>query len=214
MLMLQLKHEEMIKKAEAEKQLMVEKLHFEMEQAKLNLQQYRLDLIKSGKLATNRLVGLESTLVCPDKVAEGVTYALQKFNERDPESFFSLFELVRSVRMLMLQCALTGRAEEAYSALSFTNSQSYELVKSAVLKSYELVPEAYQQRLRSWRKAEKQAPLAFAQDLVAHFMHWCSSLNVNSFHDLCDLIVLEQFKNPIPEGIATHIAEQKVKTAI
>lgn len=51
MLMLQLKHEEMIKKAEIEKQLMVEKLRFETEQAKLNLQQYRLDLIKSDRVA-------------------------------------------------------------------------------------------------------------------------------------------------------------------
>lgn len=146
---------------------------------------------------------------------------MPKFNERDPESFFSLFEWVVearkwpvSARTLMLQCALTGRAQEAYSLLSFIDSQSYELVKSAVPMAYELVPEAYRQRFRSWREPEKQTHLEFARDLTAHFTCWCSSLNVNSFHDLCDLIVLEQFKNAIPKGIATHIAEKKVKTAM
>lgn len=67
-----------------------------------------------------------------------------KFSECDPDTFFSLFELVAearkwpdTARTFMLQCVLTGRAQEAYSALSFTESQSYELVKSAVLKAYE-----------------------------------------------------------------------------
>lgn len=43
---------------------------------------------------------------------------------------------------------------------------------------------------------------------------WCSALGVESFQDLCDLIVLEQFKNSVPDNIATHICEQKVKTAM
>lgn len=65
-----------------------------------------------------------------------------------------------------------------------------------------------------WRKADKQTHLEFARDLIAHFTRPCSSLNVHSFNDLSDLIVLEQFKNAIPEGIATYIAEQKVKMAM
>ena len=39
----------------------------------------------------------------------------------------------------MLQCVLTGKAQEAYSALGV----SYDKVKMAVLQIYELVPEAY-----------------------------------------------------------------------
>lgn len=32
------------------------------------------------------------------------------------------------------------------------------------------------------------------------------------FEDLCDLVVLEQFKKAVPNRIATYIAEQQVKT--
>ena len=53
--------------------------------------------------------------------------------KRDPETFFSLFERVAdarswpdSDRTLMLQCVLTGNAQEAYSALGVHDSASYD----------------------------------------------------------------------------------------
>ena len=87
---------------------------------------------------------------------------LPKFNERDPDSFFTLFERVAdakkwpdSDRVLMLQSVLTGRAQEAYSAVC-AEDPDYDTVKVAVLKAYELVPEAYRQRFRGWSKGDKQ----------------------------------------------------------
>lgn len=53
-------------------------------------------------------------------------------------------------------CVLTGKSQEAYSALSVAESKVYEAVKSAVLKVYELVPEKYRQRFRSRKKFENQ----------------------------------------------------------
>lgn len=73
-----------------------------------------------------------------------------RFSERDPDTFFSLFERVAdsrrwsdAERTLLLQCTLTGRAQEVYSALTVAESGVYTSVKKAVLKAYELVPEAY-----------------------------------------------------------------------
>lgn len=37
---------------------------------------------------------------------------------------------------------------------------------------------------------------------------------MNTFEDLGDLVVLEQYKNSIPENIANHICYRKVKTAL
>lgn len=53
-------------------------------------------------------------------------------------------------RTLLLQGVLTGKAQ-VFSALSVGDNGSYHLVKAAVLKAYELVPEAYRQRFRSLR---------------------------------------------------------------
>jgi len=67
-----------------------------------------------------------------------------------------LFERVAKTRdwpdedcELMLRCVLSGKSQEAYSSLSLKDSSSYSKIKAAVLKVYELVPEAYRQRFRS-----------------------------------------------------------------
>lgn len=99
-----------------------------------------------------------------------------EFNERDPDALFTLFKSVadardwpNSDRVLMLQCVLTGRAQEAYSAVCGEDDLDYEAVKTAVLKSYELVPEAYRQKFRSWVKGDKQTNVEFVRDLTSHF---------------------------------------------
>ena len=90
----------------------------------------------------------------------------------------------------------------------------YAKVKSAVLKSYELVPEAYRQRFRSWVKGDKQTNVEFIRDLTSHFQRWCAAANVTSFDGLCELIVLEQFKDVIPQHVAAYVNEQKPSTAL
>lgn len=50
MLMLLSEHDKMQQQAEIEKQLAEEKLHYQIEQAKLSIEKYNLDFIKSGKL--------------------------------------------------------------------------------------------------------------------------------------------------------------------
>ncbi len=86
-----------------------------------------------------------------------------QFCEQDPDTFFSLFEWVAESRgwsdsdcTLLLQCMLTGKAQEAYSALTVTDSKVYETVKAAVLRAYELVPEAQRQRFSTWEKSGMQ----------------------------------------------------------
>ena len=59
----------------------------------------------------------------------------------------------------------------------------------------------------------RKSHLQFACDLSALFDRWCSAAEVDSHEDLRDLIILEQFKNSVPERITTYISEWKVKTA-
>ena len=76
---------------------------------------------------------------------------LPKFNECDPDIFFSLFEGIAdehswndTQRTLSLQTVFTGRAQDAFAALSSTERKQYSRVKEAVLRTYEQVPEYYQ----------------------------------------------------------------------
>ena len=143
-----------------------------------------------------------------------------KFSERDPEAFFAMFERVADVRKwpdsartLMLQCVLTGRAQEVFSAMNAADSQEYARVKAVVLKSYELVPEAYRQRFRFWKKHDRQSHLEFARDLTTSFNHWCNASEVEDFEGLQDLMILEQFRDSVPARVATYISEQKARNA-
>ncbi|VDI78324.1 Hypothetical predicted protein [Mytilus galloprovincialis] len=58
-----------------------------------------------------------------------------------------------------LQCYkvfLKERPAEIYSALPSEKSSDYDTVKQEILKAYELVPEAYRQKFRSYKKFDSQ----------------------------------------------------------
>ena len=81
------------------------------------------------------------------------------FRETEVESYFTAFErIARALHWpddmwaILLQCKLTGKAQEACAALSIEDSLVYEKVKNAVLRVYELVSEAYRQRFRNLKK--------------------------------------------------------------
>ncbi len=95
--------------------------------------------------------------------------------------------------MLLLQCVLVGKAQLAFSALTTDECKDYDTVKLAVLKVYECVPETYRQRFRSCKMVSGQTHLEFVRDLRRHVTRWCASLDVETFDDLLELMIVEQF---------------------
>ena len=72
------------------------------------------------------------------------------FVEKDVERYFPHFEKValslkwpKDVWPLLVQSVFVGRAQEMYASLSVEQSADYDFVKASILRSYELVPEAY-----------------------------------------------------------------------
>ena len=200
----ELEVEKLRQKAEFDKALALEQIRQQTERAKLDLEAVRLNLLKEGKLSD---VSVNESTRIGDHSRDIVSSLrlVPRFNEREVEVFFTLFERVADARgwddadrTVLLQCVLTGRAQEAFSSLSSEDSGTYVKVKTAVLKIYEMVPEAYRQRFRSWKKGDKSC-LEFARDLLTHFNRWCSAAEVKDFDGLCNLMVLEQFKNSVPE---------------
>lgn len=141
------------------------------------------------------------------------------FREKDVDKYFTLFERVtntlnwaKNVWPLLLKCLFTGKAQEAYASLSPELSLDYEKVKTAVLRAYELVPEAYRQRFRRFKKTDNQSYVEFGCEKEALFDRWYQSKNVDDFGNLRNLILLEELKNCLPDRIATYMNEQKVST--
>lgn len=109
-----------------------------------------------------------------------------------------------------MQSVLVRKVEEAYPALSIGESKD-SVVKSAILKTYELIPEAYCQRFRSLAKLHKQTYVEFAKEKEALFTIWCRSQRIET-KKLRQLVLLEEFKNCLPVVVCTHLNELKVTT--
>jgi len=131
------------------------------------------------------------------------------FQETEPDKYFLHFEKVAAslnwpeeVWTLLLQSTLVGKAREAYSALSVDQSSVYSTVKSAILKAYELVPEAYRQKFRATKKGTAQTYVEFAREKQNLFDRWCASKEINGdFEKLRQLILVEDFKDCLPTEI-------------
>lgn len=141
------------------------------------------------------------------------------FAEKNVEKYFLHFERVATVSKwpthawtLLLQSVLVGRAQEAYSALSIEDSKDYVKVKDAILRTYELVPEAYRQRFRSLSKLDEQTYVDFAKEKETSFNSWCKSQKAETKEDLKQLVLLEEFKNCLPKAVCIYLNEQKVTT--
>lgn len=179
LLLLQMEHEKLKHKVQVEKELALENMKFDIEQARITLEHEKLSLIREGRLSqgASQGPGGDSSIVGHSFDQVGNLRLVPLFNERDPETFFSLFERLADARgwpdadrTVLLQCVLTGKAQEAYSALSVTDSMSYAKVKTAVLKVYEMVPEA--QRFKNGKREDKQSYLEFSRDLLNAFNRW------------------------------------------
>ena len=70
---------------------------------------------------------------------------------------------------LLLQSVLKGKVQEAYTALPISEYVNYGCVKNAILKAYELEPEAYSQRFRNYHKQENQTRVEFAHEKEVFF---------------------------------------------
>ena len=96
-----------------------------------------------------------------------------------------------------MQCKIHGKAQEAVAALPVEDSLIYDSVKAAILRAFELVPEAYRQKFRNHKKAPNQTYVEFGGENGTLFDKWSTSC---------------KFKKCLPDHIVVHLNEHKVKS--
>ena len=141
------------------------------------------------------------------------------FQDKEVDKYFLHFEKVAGrldwpsdMRTLLLQSVLTGKAQEVYSALPIEQSSDYKLVKAAILRAYEQVPEAYRQKFRNKNKQDRQSYIEFSHEKETLFDRWCRSCNVGKdFAKLRQVMLLEDFKSCVPDNVKAHLEERQVK---
>ncbi|KAK0152465.1 hypothetical protein N1851_006016 [Merluccius polli] len=140
--------------------------HRELKLQELKVQAREQELASQLEIAKLQLEAKKDGVDIPLRPSFDVARHIKlvpQFVEKDVDRYFIHFERVatslswpRYAWPLLLQCVLVGRAQQVYSSLSVDQSADYEGVKGAILRAYELVPEAYRQRFRRYRKTDRQ----------------------------------------------------------
>ncbi|KAG7464302.1 Retrovirus-related Pol poly from transposon 297 [Solea senegalensis] len=208
---LQLENEEREREREREFHLKLKRMELDAETA---VKMRELELQSSSVSSDARSSSSSTTF----DVSKNVSL-VPVFRESEVECYLGAFERIaaalhwpKDVWPILLQCKLTGKAQEACASLSVEDGLSYEKVKSAILQVYELVPEAYRQRFRGLRKTASQTYADFAREKGMLFDRWCSSCKADNFNSIRELMLLEEFKNQVPERTVVYLNEQKVTT--
>ena len=178
-----------LEKMKLEREREKEKLQFERERAQEKLQFEREREERQFQLEKLRIESGESQSVSSDHLpfrsefdAAKNIRLVPKFQEKSVDKYFAQFEKVaenlkwpHNVWSTLLQSVLVGKAAEVYSALSVAESSDYDKVKAAILQAYELVPEAYRQKFRNYKKFDNQTFVEFAREKEDLFDQWFRS---------------------------------------
>ena len=141
--------------------------------------------------------------------------ALPPFREAEVDAYFTNFERLAALQLpkdiwtTLLQCKFTGKAQDVLAPLSLEDGLDYDLVKTAVLRAYELVPETYRQKFRNHRKVSSQTYVEFAREKSTLFDKWCSASKATAYDTLRELVLLEEFGKCVPERVV-YLNEQKI----
>ena len=98
---------------------------------------------------------------------------------------------------------LTGKAQQAYAALPPEDAKTYDTVKEAILRRYDINEETYRHRFRKLRPKEGESPQELITRLKDLATRWARESN--SRDELLDLIVREQFLAILPEDIRVSV---------
>ena len=88
------------------------------------------------------------------------------------------------------------------------------MVRSTILRAYSVIPDSYRQQSRNLKKRFDQTFTEFAQELKRLFKKWLNATETETFDELIDFLVLEQFKSTLPFFILRHIEEQSEEKVI
>ena len=117
------------------------------------------------------------------------------------EAYLTTFERIMEVNEIsrerwpfQLAPQLTGKAQQAYAALTPDDAKDYDVVRTAILRRYNINEETYRQRVRGLKPKEDESPrelrITRLQDLASRW-----TKDTSTHEELLDLFVREQFLN-------------------
>lgn len=89
------------------------------------------------------------------------------------------------------------------------DNSDYDVLKALVLRAYELILEAYRQKFRHHKKSSIKTYVEFAREKESLFDRRCAAGTVTDQSALYELMLLEDFKNCLPDRLVVYLNEQQ-----
>ena len=106
---------------------------------------------------------------------------------------------------------LTGKAQQAFAAMTLEEASSYDRVKQAIFLRYNIIEETYRHRFRAASRGEGESFRELAVrlfDLAQKWTRECKTVN-----DVLEMVVVEQLVSTMPEELRIRVHERKPKTS-
>ncbi|XP_076032451.1 uncharacterized protein LOC143020172 [Oratosquilla oratoria] len=143
---------------------------------------------------------------------------LPEFDESNVDQYFRIFERMakdyswpKKFWPALLRTNLRGKPLRVYGALEDAQAKDYEMVKTAILRACELVPELYRIKFRNIRKQPNISHVEFSREKRLLWDQWLRSHKVNKdFGRLAELLLVEEYLRSIPKEVSLYLREKEV----
>ena len=149
---------------------------------------------------------------------EGEAKLVKLTVQDDIESYLITFERVMRAYeekenrwAVKLAPQLTGKAQQAYAAMRAEDAGTYQLLKEAILRRYDISDETYRKRFRETVKKEDETVSELAVRLDDLLQKWTK--DCKTVAEVRDLMVREQLLNALPRDLKIWVSERKPKTS-
>eukprot|EP00731_Ephydatia_muelleri_P007395 Em0003g1643a len=143
-----------------------------------------------------------------------------KLTERDDieaylatfERTMTAYEVNRQRWVYKLAPQLSGKAQQAYAAMSSEEAVDYERVKAAILKRYDINEETYRLRFRSVMKSLDESHREVAvrvKDLAKKWLKQQATAEA-----VVEVVAQEQLLNTLPSNVRVWVRERKPTTCL
>ena len=144
----------------------------------------------------------------------------RKLTEADDiEAYLTTFEqLVMSASLerqhwaFKLAPYLTGKAQQAYAALSSEEAADYTKFKEAILHRYNVTVDSYRQQFRATFKKPGESYQELVMRLGQLARKWLE--DYTTVEAIQDQVILEQLLNTLPKDMCIFVKERKPKSSL
>ena len=161
----------------------------------------------------------ESSSGASSRAADGELRVVKLADRDDIEAYLTTFERLMSAYnipkdrwIFKLAPQLSGKAQQAYAALTTEDALEYDGVKAAILRLYDITEETYRQRFREITKNVVESHRDVSIRLGDLANKWLKGLT--TVEQVKEAIVLEQQLYTLGPSVRVWVKERKPKTAL